>query len=417
MEYKTLQINQLKKIAECTGGNPVYFFNADRFIENFIDLQSAFRKIYPNTFIAYSYKTNWIPGICKLVNDLGGYAEVVSPMECEFATKVVGCEKGRIIYNGLLTCPEMISISRSGMVNIASMEGLQYLLERNRNNAISGVGIRIAMKDDSRFGFLESELLEVIALLVAARIKVRGIHCHVGGSRSIEVWKEKTNHMLRIAKDIEKLQKSTLKYIDLGGHLYGRMDPELEVQFGSNVPTFEEYAETVATAFAETFAQRESMPRLILEPGTALVADAVSILARVQNVKKRKTFKDFRVATLNVSSFDCGMIADYKNLPIVNISRPESKSSVQHIVCGYTCMESDYINRECSCDLRTGDDILIKNCGAYSVSMKGNFIQPSIGMYKVNSNYEILEELKKPGKAVDAVTGCMIGGRRCVELQ
>ena len=111
------------------------------------------------------------------------------------------------------------------------------------------------------------------------------------------------------------------------------------------------------------------------------------------------------------------MIADYKNLPIVNISRPESKSSVQHIVCGYTCMESDYINRECSCDLRTGDDILIKNCGAYSVSMKGNFIQPSIGMYKVNSNYEILEELKKPGKAVDAVTGCMIGGRRCVELQ
>ena len=30
----------------------------------------------PNTFIAYSYKTNWIPGICKLVNDQIGRAHV-----------------------------------------------------------------------------------------------------------------------------------------------------------------------------------------------------------------------------------------------------------------------------------------------------------------------------------------------------
>ena len=409
MEYRELQFAQLKKIAESTGRNPVYLFNADRFIRNFTDLQNEFRKIYPNTRIAYSYKTNFIPEIGKMVDNLGGYAEVVSSMEYEIAGEAVLCDSERIIYNGLL--PEecmLANLELGGKVNVESMECLNYVLE-NTSGEVK-IGFRIG-EPDIRFGFPESELFDVLGKVVAAKKKIAGIHCHVGGSRSLETWKKKTQRMLRIAKDIENILRYPLEYIDLGGHLYGRMDDELKKQFGDDVPTFRDYAETVATMVRDAYKDRGSMPQLILEPGTALVADTVDILATVQNVKNRKEKK---VATLNVSSYDCGMIADYKDLSIENISDPDRRCSDPVVICGYTCMEEDYINRNYPGALKTGDNVLIRNCGAYSASMKGDFIFPPIGMLMVNDNYEVLGLMKEHGRSREAVERCVLGGKRCV---
>ena len=408
MEYRKLQFTQLKKISDSMEGCPIYLFNAERFTKNFTDLQNEFRKIYPNTRIAYSYKTNFVPGIGEMVKHLGGYAEVVSSMEFDIAMRAASSDPERIIYNGLLQDECMLALLKcGGKVNVESMECLEYVLKNASREA--KIGIRIG-DTDSRFGFQESDLFDVLARIIATEKKVAGIHCHVGGSRSLEAWRKKTQRMLRIAKDIEKILKYPLKYIDLGGHLYGRMDRELEKQFGDDIPTFQDYAETVATMVRDAYQEKESMPQLILEPGTALVADAVDILATVQNVKRRKGKS---VATLNVSSYDCGMIADYKDLTIDNISISDTKDSDLAVICGYTCMEEDYINRNYHGTLKTGDDVLIRNCGAYSVSMKGDFIFPSIGMVKVNDSYEILEVMKEPDQSRDVVERCMVGGKRC----
>ena len=49
--------------------------------------------------IGYSYKTNYIPKLCSIVNELNGYAEVVSQMELELALSL-GVKPNRIIFNG-----------------------------------------------------------------------------------------------------------------------------------------------------------------------------------------------------------------------------------------------------------------------------------------------------------------------------
>ena len=84
------------------------------------------------------------------------------------------------------------------------------------------------------------------------------------------------------------------------------------------------------------------------------------------------------------------------------------------MICGYTCMEEDYINRNYPGALKTGDNVLIRNCGAYSASMKGDFIFPPIGMLMVNDNYEVLGLMKEHGRSRDAVERCVVGGKRCV---
>ena len=68
-------------------GDAFYLLDSEQFRNNFLELKEAFSKIYPKFNIAYSYKTNYTPKFCKIVNELGGYAEVVSEMEMELALK------------------------------------------------------------------------------------------------------------------------------------------------------------------------------------------------------------------------------------------------------------------------------------------------------------------------------------------
>ena len=77
-------------------GDAFYLLDSDQFISNFNELKETFTHIYPHFNIAYSYKTNYTPKFCRIVKDLGGYAEVVSEMELEIA-KRIGCDANKII--------------------------------------------------------------------------------------------------------------------------------------------------------------------------------------------------------------------------------------------------------------------------------------------------------------------------------
>ena len=78
---------------------PYYVFDAEEFIANYHDLEDTFRSVYPNYQIAYSFKTNYTPAVCKIIKELGGWAEVVSDMEYDLAKKI-GFPDEKILYNG-----------------------------------------------------------------------------------------------------------------------------------------------------------------------------------------------------------------------------------------------------------------------------------------------------------------------------
>ena len=49
-------------------GETFYLLDSAQFKENYIELKKQFSDIYPNFNIAYSYKTNYVPKLCKIVN-------------------------------------------------------------------------------------------------------------------------------------------------------------------------------------------------------------------------------------------------------------------------------------------------------------------------------------------------------------
>ena len=93
-----MTVTEMKQIVDKIG-NAFYMLESKQFRQNFIELKTEFTNIYPNFNIAYSYKTNYTPKLCKIVNELGGFAEVVSDMEMEIALRI-GVEPKNIIWNG-----------------------------------------------------------------------------------------------------------------------------------------------------------------------------------------------------------------------------------------------------------------------------------------------------------------------------
>ena len=84
---------------ERSHGEAFFVLDLQAFRRNYNEFLDAFRAIYPRSRIAYSYKTNYIPRLCREVDRMGGYAEVVSGMEYDLALRV-GVDPTRIIFNG-----------------------------------------------------------------------------------------------------------------------------------------------------------------------------------------------------------------------------------------------------------------------------------------------------------------------------
>jgi diaminopimelate decarboxylase len=372
-------------------GPSFYLLDAPRFQDNFTRLTAAFRAHYPQTTIAYSYKTNYVPRYCELVSHLGGYAEVVSSMEMMLALKL-DVPASKVFFNGPYKEHEhVLSLLRAGgTVNVDSWEELRRIARSADQHAgepfTLGLRCNFEVHDGvlSRFGFDtdSQEFLDAVALIDAhPKLKLVGLHCHFA-TRSLDCWKNRTQGMIAVIDRHFCHRLGDLTHVSLGGGMYGHMPDDLKAQFPVAIPEFEEYATAAALPFAKYLNNVSSnhRPTLIIEPGTALVADAMRYVCQVNSIKQ---VRDRTIASLTGSSYNINPNPNRKNVPIEvypspdAISRSELKGAY---LAGYTCIEGDYLYKEFCGSLAVGDFIIFDDVGSYSIVMKPPFILPNVAI-------------------------------------
>lgn len=362
-------------------GDAFYIFNCDEFEENYQDIEETFRKFYSNYQICYSYKTNYTPAICKCVKDLGGYAEVVSDMEYALALKL-GYSPDKIVYNGPIKGSYLEHhLLAGGINNIDRIEEAQRVCQLARKHPQSRIktGIRVNFDVEagytSRFGIDIDELGEIIEMLKSAHVEVNGIHCHMSRARGIDAWKLRASTMLNLVKHYKLVD---LDYISLGSGMYGKMDPELQIQFPADAPTYYEYAKIVVSQFAEFYKNAKKKPILFTEPGTTLVSKYVDFLGKVIGIKSIRS-KEF--VLLNCSFHNLGETCQMKNLPIQVFHVGEAPKEMNDATfVGYTCLEQDVLYRNYYGKIAVDDYVLFGNVGGYSLVDKPPFIIPNCPM-------------------------------------
>jgi len=366
---------------------PYYVFYADDFIKNYHNLENAFREIYPNYHIAYSFKTNYTPAVCKLVYNLGGYAEVVSDMEYELALRI-GFPVNHIVYNGpgkekfFEDC-----IHGDGLLNLDNLSEVDKVCIINKERKSVGIRVNFEINNGlhSRFGIdmTNGDLKYAVKKLNDYGIPVKGLHYHISRARELEYWKRRIDSILIIADEVEKLQKHAIEYIDIGSGMFGDLGDDLRAQF-SDIPTYHEYAEVVAGTMAEHYQGRDKKPLLITEPGTTLVSRYFSLFATVLDIKEIRG-KCF--ALLDCSFHNAGEICGLKKIPMRIVSSGDKHKEYTNLdFVGYTCLEQDVICHGFCGKLGIGDLIELSNVGGYSIVSKPPFIHPDIPIFMEQGN-------------------------------
>lgn len=387
MEIKEEQIRLISK----KYGEAFYVLDTECFKKNYNDLQTAMRKYYKKTYISYSYKTNYIPRLCNIVNELGGYAEVVSDMEEDLALKI-GVPYNKIIFNGPYKDKYALekSVIQGAYVNMDSEYDLEIICSLAKKNPNKNFNIGIRCNFDigdglySRFGF-DCESKSFVSLIKRVQeihnINLAGFHCHFA-SRDIDTWKTKVNKIIKIIKEV---YKKVPEYISVGGGIFGRMEETLKKQFNVYIPSFEEYADIIAKVFAINYGMypEDVQPKLFIEPGSALAGDAMQFVSKVINIKN---IRGKNIATLLGSVYNINPTLNGKNPPIniVNFSEGELYNDLDF--AGYTCIESDYLYKGFKGNLAEGDYVIFNNVGSYSIVLKPPFILPNFPVIEMDRN-------------------------------
>ena len=406
MTSMKLTRNLLQRIAS-EYGSSFYLLDSARFRQNFSDLTRAFRAYYHRTVIAYSYKTNYVPRYVQLVEEMGGYAEVVSSMELNLARKI-GVPARHIFFNGPYkeldaTCA---LLSAGGTVNIDHSIELDRIVDLadSHTGAPFRVGLRcnFDVQDGvlSRFGFDVElpEFRDAIARIDAhPKLELTGLHCHFA-TRSLDTWRKRTLGILDVLDRHFSNRLHQLSQISLGGGIYGPMPEQLKAQFPTHIPSFSEYAEVAAKPLSDYFrtVAEDARPELLIEPGTALVADAMKYVCTVIGLKK---IRGQDLVLMSGSSYNMNPNPNRKNVPITVFRNPETVRRAEvhdALLGGYTCIESDYLYKGYSGDLGPGDMIVFEDVGSYSVVMKPPFILPNVAIVEPDADGRAFALIKRP---------------------
>ena len=211
-------------------------------------------------------------------------------------------------------------------------------------------------------------------------LKFKCVHFQFGGSagglRTPEMFRK------RVRKCVEIARQLNAQIVDIGGNIIGRLSAEYISQFPNTPPAMEDVCNAIGEEMAAVCPQGDI--ELIAECGSAIVTNAMHLLTTITNINvvRGKAF-----ITCDCRKSDVGWSANRYDPSNIYFGRSDL-SVIDAVICGCECREEDVLIRKYNGSASVGGKLLIKNIGAYSYSVRNNFITPGcqnvIDIKKVN---------------------------------
>ena len=345
-------------------GTPLYVFDGVRMAAEAHAFQAAWG---PEATVAYSMKANPLMGVVSRLRRAGTWAEVASGFEYGAARRA-GVPGAEIVFNGpMKTDDELRRALADGATVIADhAEEVRRIARLAGEHPGASIGLRLSppgRERSDRFGMSAREAAAAAALLARAGTPVDGLHVHLGAYQlgplpaagppihgvtveypvPVERFAAAARHLRAVAGRI-----GGVRWLDLGG--------------GWPAATgLEPYVTAVRAALGP------DAPRLILEPGRALVRDAGWLLVRV--VARRGS--GAVVVDAGITQVPCVL---WKRSPVIPVE-PRPGPERPTTLFGPLCLQHDALARETPLPpLRPGDLVWIGQAGAYAMAQASPFI-------------------------------------------
>jgi diaminopimelate decarboxylase len=225
---------------------------------------------------------------------------------------------------------------------------------------------------ESKFGFpVDTGQAEeaVNQALSASNLNLLGLHFHLGSPvPEVQPYELAIEIILRFAREMGRKFGFNLSEFNIGGGF------AVPYTLDSKVPTIADYARAVAGKLNSLVLELGlSRPRLILEPGRAIVAQAGVALYKVGAIKEIPGIKKYVCVDGGMSDNIRPALYGAKYEALVANKALEAEKDVVTIA-GKLCESGDILVKDISLvSVHPGDIIAIPVCGAYSIPMASNY--------------------------------------------
>jgi len=381
-------------------GTPLYVFDEFSLRQKCREFKDEFCKYYPDTLVIYASKAVLNRALALIFKEEGLGLDVVSGGELSIAHSV-HFPLDKVYFHGNNKTPEELNLALDwGVVRIVvdnfyELELLNKLAEERRIS--QDVLLRLTPGVDphthqhtttgtieSKFGFpmatgqAEKSVKQVLS---ASNLNLLGFHFHLGSPVSeVQPYELAMELVLRFAREVVNKFGFDLREFDIGGGF------AVQYTLDSKVPTIAEYARAVTGKLKSLISELGfDRPRLIIEPGRAIVGQAGVALYKVGAIKELAGIKKYVCIDGGISDNIRPVLYGAKHAALVaNKALKEEREMVT--IAGKLCESGDIMVKDISLTkVRPGDIIAIPVCGAYSIPMSSNYNampRPAIVMVK-----------------------------------
>ena len=371
-------------------GTPLYLYDEARVRHNCRTYLDAVRHGFgENARVMYASKAASFKRLYQIVAEEGLGIDVVSCGEI-YTASLAGFDLSKAYFHSNNKTDEDIDFAMSKGVGCFVVDNAEELFAIDEIAEKYGIKQKIMLritpgidphtyaavatgKVDSKFGSaIETGQAKAITSLALTfeNLELCGFHCHVGSQIfDADVYLATSRVMLGFIKDMEDELGFICRDLDIGGGLgvrYVASQPRLDI------------AATILTVADEMKKEADrlgiSLPRISLEPGRSIVADAGLTLYTVGTVKRIPGYKTY-------VSVDGGMTdnprfalygSPYTILPVFGELTDDSMSCS---VVGRCCESGDILQENVAMhsDIARGDLLACLTTGAYHYSMASNY--------------------------------------------
>ena len=362
-----------------TFGTPLFVYSKAAMLSALAAYQRGFAG--RNARICYAMKANSSLAILQVFAQAGCGFDIVSGGELA-RVMAAGGDPAKVIFSGVgKTRPEMQQALRAGIAcfNVESEAELEVLSEVAQAIGLRApVSIRVNPNvdakthpyistglKDNKFGVAHEHALQTYQRAAQLQgLEVVGIDCHIG-SQITEV-SPYLDAMDRVLDLVDAIERSgiTLKHIDFGGGL--GIDYNMPVDNELPPSADDLWRALLAKLDARGYGQRQ----LMIEPGRSLVGNAGVCLTTVEYLKPGE-LKNFCI--VDAAMNDVPRPAMYEAFHQITPLALRDTESLVYDVVGPVCESGDWLGRDRSLAVKTGDVLAILSTGAYCMAMASNY--------------------------------------------
>ncbi|MFC2067535.1 diaminopimelate decarboxylase [Chloroflexota bacterium] len=379
-------------------GTPLYVFDEFSLRSKCRDFKEELRQRYTDSIAIYACKAFVNKALLQILKEEGMGLDTVSGGELGIAQSV-GFPLEKVYFHGNNKSAEEIRLALDwhvGRIVVDNLQELKLLGEIAKEQGYTpdillrlspGVNPHTHRYNttgmvDSKFGIplikAEEALIQAISM---PHVKLIGLHFHIGSSIfKYEPYQEAIERILDFSVNMKQKHGFELKELSVGGGF------AIQYTLDTPVQPFATFAEAMLSKITSKCQQLGlALPRIIIEPGRAVVGQAGVALYNIGVVKDIPGVRCY-------VSVDGGMADNIRHAlygakhEAMVANKMREADTVRVTIAGKFCESGDILIQDINLPpVSAGDKLAIADCGAYCLSMASNYnasLKPAVVLVK-----------------------------------